>query len=180
MKILKKKIQRAKSRSMKESGKQNNLSPVLPKGKKIKSNKPSNIIKQEELSLCLKLKNCSKNYGRAICNFILSSEAKDTYNQDVFTMYNIDSTEFLDYITEKKDVLNGIKEFRAMLLITPKDDEKTIAFKKAFQKLSEIFIKYYSVSWIFSGKVIHKMEYLRCRNKMLRRVQNPQYFTYLK
>jgi len=171
MKILKKKI--LKAREFSDKGKQKHRSDS-------RTYKASKSQQSQEQCLSVILKNASKNYGRAICNFILSAEAKDTYNKDVFSKFNVDPGEFLNYILEKKEGLNGIKEFRALLLITPNDDEKLISFKKAFQQLSVIFIKYFSVNWIFSGKLSHKMEYLRCRYKMLRRVQNPQYFTYFK
>jgi len=122
-----------------------------------------------------KLKNVIKNYGRAICNFILS-EASSSYLEKVLKELSINRIEFLAYIREQRSYLKGISEFRHMLLPSPTDDERILLFKKAFQQLSEIFVKYFSVNWIFSGKLLYRIEYVKYRNKLLRRIKNPHLF----
>ncbi len=95
------------------------------------SDKSLETLSSEDLegqNLCSKLKNVSKNYGRAICKFILTQDISGTYLKHTLEIYNIENMEFLNYIREKKANLNGINEFRAMLLVTAKDDEKTISF----------------------------------------------------
>jgi len=94
--------------------------------------------------------------------------------------FSVTREEFNRYIAEKRPTLDGLEDFRRLLLVQNKDSEQTKQFKALFQKLSEIFIKYFSVNWIFHGKVSYKIEYLKVRNKMLRRVRNPEMFTYIK
>jgi hypothetical protein len=60
------------------------------------------------------------------------------------------------------------------------DTEKEMEFKNILKKLGEIFIKNFSVNWIFSGKMTYKEAHLKFRFKMLRRIRNPELFTYLK
>jgi hypothetical protein len=125
------------------------------------------------------LKNVAKNYGRAICNFIISSIA-DPYIEDLQKQFSVEGKLFKMYIKEKKNLLDGIDSFRAMLLKTNEDSKEVLQYKSMFQKLCEIFIKYFSANWICSGKLTYKMEYLKFRHKMLRRVQNPELFTYIR
>jgi hypothetical protein len=61
-----------------------------------------------------------------------------------------------------------------------RDNEKVKSFKKAFQELTEIFVKYFSVNWILNSKLQYKIEYLKCRYKILRRIKNPHLFAYFK
>ena len=129
-------------------------------------------------TLSLRLKNVSKNYGRAICNFILS-DISYPYLEDTMRRYGINDSEFIDYIRSRRGNLRGITEFRSMLLIQRKDSLQAQNFKLAFQQLSEVFVKYFAVNWIFSSKLDYKIDYVRCRPSLLRRIQNPELFTYL-
>lgn len=86
----------------------------------------------------------------------------------------------MDYASGLKDYIQNIDTFRDVLLITEDDSEKEIHFKKILQRAGEVFIKYFSVNWIFTGKMLYKMEYLKFRGKMLRRIQHPESFTYVK
>ena len=79
-------------------------------------------------------------------------------------------------MNREKAKLGGISSFRAMLLAGERENAKTEACKRVFQWISEVFIKYFSVSWIIHGKVSHKETYLKYRFKMLRRVQKPEAF----
>jgi len=65
-------------------------------------------------------------------------------------------------------------------LLPEKNENPMITkFKRLFQVISEIFIKYFSVNWIFDSKVQYKQAHLKFRFKILRRIQNPELFTYL-
>jgi len=81
--------------------------------------------------------------------------------------------EFREYIKERRDSIKGINEFRSFLIITSKDNPKLVSFKQAFQSLAESFIKYFSVNWVFTSKLEYKMEYLKCRHLILKRVRDP-------
>jgi len=124
-------------------------------------------------------KNVAKNFGRAICNFILSDLA-DPYIVSIEECSVSEIKAFKKYIQDKKDGLSGVVELRALLLIQNKDSEKIAKFKRIFQKVAEIFIKYFSVNWIFSGKLTYKMEYVKYRNKLLRKIRNPELLKCLK
>jgi len=126
-------------------------------------------------------KNIVKNYGKAICSFACSEIGKP-YLDSVLEKNNIQQKhkEFIAYICKVKESIDSIQSFRSLLLITENDTDDMIAYKRAFAAIGEIFIKYFSVNWIFSGRITHKDTHLKFRFKMLRRIQNPEFFTYLK
>jgi hypothetical protein len=124
-------------------------------------------------------KNIVKNYGKAMCSFA-SSELALPYLKRINSNNEINLETFQDHIHKKRDLIDSIDSLRCLLLITKSDDEISIGFKRVFQEISIIFIKYFSVNWIFQGKMSHKQAHLRARFKMLRRIKNPQHFTYFK
>lgn len=124
-------------------------------------------------------KNITINYGKAIASFATSHLAI-FYLEPYLITEGVTLSEFVGYINKAKDTIGGIHSFRSLLLIENKDEPKVMVYKKLFRMLSEVFIKYFSVNWIIHSKVTHKMVYLKYRSKMLRRVQNPEHFTYIK
>jgi len=125
-------------------------------------------------------KNIIINYGRAIVTFALSRLSKPYIESDLIKE-GVNLEEFTDFILETRGIgIGSIHSFRSMLLINEKDSAKVAIFKKLFMKISEVFIKYFSVNWIIHGRVNHKLVYLKYRYKMLRRIQNPEHFTYVK
>jgi len=60
------------------------------------------------------------------------------------------------------------------------DSKEVAAVKRGFAEVGEVFIKNFSVNWAFHSRVFHKEAHLKFRYKMLRRVRNPELFTYLK
>jgi hypothetical protein len=120
----------------------------------------------------LKLKNLCKNYTRAICTFILA-DAAIIYLELLVQELNISISEFRAYIKEKKDEVKGVNELRSLLIIQAKDSPKSCSYKKSFQRLAEIFVKYFSVNWIFSSKLEYRMDYLKARHRLLRRIKDP-------
>jgi len=126
-------------------------------------------------------KNIVKNYGRAICNFILTPLFLPYFNDIVERdKENVTLEEFQQYISERKEAVDCIERFKEMLIVSKSDSEKEGAFKRIFKKSGIIFIKYFSVNWIFHGRVTYKESHLYFRHKMLRRLNNPHLFTYLK
>ncbi len=124
-------------------------------------------------------KNIVKNFGKAMCSFA-SSDLAMPYLQKLNTNKDIRLEDFQSHIHKKRDLIDSIDSLRSLLLIMKNDDSEIAAFKKVFQEISIIFIKYFSVNWIFQGKMSHKQAHLRARFKMLRRIMNPQHFTYFK
>lgn len=124
-------------------------------------------------------KNIVKNYGRAIAKFACSEMALP-YLVPILKGQEIEFSEAMTFFTKAKNKIQGIDTFRELVLIRSNDTPKEIAFKITFQKIGEAFIKYFSVNWIFHSKILHRSTYLKYRFKMLRRLQNPELFTYLK
>jgi hypothetical protein len=124
-------------------------------------------------------KNIVKNYGNAIIAFAMSKLAVP-YLESCAKTLNFDLVEFQTFASSKKDTISGIDTFRALLIPTEKDSEKMKIYKVLFKRLAEVFVKYFSVNWIFHSRIKYKDAHLRFRNKMLRRIRDPEHFTYLK
>jgi len=120
-----------------------------------------------------------KNFGKAMCSFASSELALPYLNQLVNKSENIIKP-FQTYIKKKKGTVDCIEALRSLLLPYGNDSKELTRYKQIFKELSIVFIKYFSVNWIFQGKMAHKQVHLKARYKMLRRVQNPEYFTYFK
>ena len=124
-------------------------------------------------------RNIVKNYGRAIASFCLSDIAV-LYLDPLILEEEVQISRFKSFILSVKENIDGISSLRSLLLANRDDVKEVAKFKKIFQKICIVFIKYFSVNWIFSSKLKDKITHLNCRFKMLRRVMNPEYFTYLK
>ncbi len=137
------------------------------------------ISEGKELKGATSAKNIIKNYGRALQNFA-TSHMVVPYLLPKIESEQVSLKDFRKFFYSKKKQVRSIAGLRSLLLITPGDDRQTAAFKKIFREISIIFIKFFSVNWIFSGKLLNKIAHLKCRYKMLRRIKNPETFTYLK
>ena len=124
------------------------------------------------------IKNIVKNYGRAICAFAVSKLARP-YILDFSEKHGIIMNDFIQHVQNMKSKIDGLVHFRSLLLKEKDDDLTILAYKNLFKEISEIFIKYFSVNWIFHSKVHYKNAHLKFRFKVLRRIQNPEFFTYL-
>jgi hypothetical protein len=123
-------------------------------------------------------KNIVKNYGNAIANFASSALALpyiDTYPD----MMNVDKVEFQKFIGKQKNTISGIDSFKALLQEDMIDTEEIRSYKRLFKYLAEIFVKYFSVNWIFHSRMKYRDVHLKFRHKMLRRIRNPDLFTYI-
>jgi len=123
-------------------------------------------------------KNIVKNYGRAMITFALS-DMSTLYLNRILSPEDGTVKEFRKYLEREKESLNSIRSLREMLLPLEHDTPKTANFKVVFQKISEIFLKFFSVNWIFNSKINEKSLHLKYRLKFLRRIRNPEHFTYL-
>lgn len=123
-------------------------------------------------------KNIVKNYAHAILTFAQSPIAVP-YLTKFCQQERVDMRGFIEFIKPCKAKMEGIHQFRAILLIVSSDSEKVANYKRVFRQLCEVFIKFFSVNWIFNSKVVHKQVHLKYRFMLLRRVRNPEMFTYL-
>jgi len=124
------------------------------------------------------VKNVVKNYGKAMCSFALSDIAKP-YLEPILVSNRVELKEFNEWIMNNKERIDSIDSLRGLLLPLPEDDALCRSNKKVFQEISEIFLRFFCVNWIYGGKITHKETHLNFRLKMLRRVRNPEQFTYL-
>lgn len=127
-------------------------------------------------------KNIVKNYGKVLCAFASSTLAVPYLERIVEKKYKglVDINEFMNHIKEKKERTASIESIRNLLVETAQDTNEEIIYKQLFKETSIIFLKYFCVNWIYSGRLLHKNAHLKFRFRMLRRVQNPEHFTYLK
>ena len=72
----------------------------------------------------------------------------------------------------RKEVLNSKAAFIETLTFNEADSNFIRIFKETFRQLSLIFIKHYSVNWIFAGKTLNKEQYLKMRMKILNMIQS--------
>jgi len=123
-------------------------------------------------------KNLLKNYGKAICSFAIS-ELAHPYLLPIIEKEKVEMKDFSEFVFNIKENIDSIQTFRAVLLINESDSREVKAYKKMFAAMGEVFIKYFSVNWIFSGRITHKEAHLKFRFRMLRRIQDPESFTYI-
>jgi len=176
MRLLKNKISRAALR-LQASVSSSDMEQDKKLSQKFITSQKNNIRNERITPLCYK--NITKNYGRAICSFALTVTA-DEYVIPLCRAIDVSPRGLRRFIQENKENVTSIDGFRNMIMVTQNDTEEVAKFKKVFQKVSEIFMKYFSVNWIFSSKLSNKMLYLRMRFKLIRRIQNPEQFTHLK
>lgn len=122
--------------------------------------------------------NIMKNYCRGMIYFALSDMAIK-YLLPLLQKHQIKLETFKAFIKVKKSKINCIKQLRGMLLVTQDDRKEVAALKKIFKEITIIFLKYFSPNWIYNSKITDKYAHLKYRFKILRRVKNQIYFTYL-
>jgi len=201
MRFLKQKIQASFEASQKLTAQ--NLSQNIPKSRPPRSarpkaqpkptNSPSSETKTRKRlkgdtktpKIYLQTKNIVTNFGKAIVTFAVSDIAMP-YLRNIIKKVDPEGTEalgiqdFIKFIGNTKANISSIDGFRVLILEEKSDEKKTVLCKRVFRMIAEVFIKYFSVNWITHGRVTYKMIHLKFRYKMLRRIQNPSQFTYLK
>lgn len=124
-------------------------------------------------------KNIIINYGKAVLSFAASDFAIP-YIKSYMQNESLNLNDFKNFVIHEKNKIGGIAGFRSMLLVSENDEEKTKACKRLLQWLGEVFIKCFSVNWIMTGKVTHKLLYLKYRFKILRGICDPENFTQIR
>ena len=123
-----------------------------------------------------------RNYAKALCAFAHSTMAMPylvSIMDKNFTS-NQEIEGFKKFIKQKKRNIGSIESLKVLLIVKSNDTKKEQIYKELFSEISVVFLKFFAVNWLFSGKVKHRLEHLKYRHKMLRRVQNPELFTFLK
>lgn len=123
-------------------------------------------------------KNIVKNFARAMVNFTLSDIAL-YYLEPITENEGVNLKKFIAFIQNQKQNINSIRTLRELLLITKNDSDEISQYKRVFRDVCEVFVKYFSVNWIYSSKLADRMTHLKYRFKILRRIRNPEHFTYL-
>ena len=147
----------------------------VEKSKKIKKKIAKDKCPTKRLSE--RLKNMVKNYGKQCVIFAINTseellEEKGLIKKEI--------PQFKNYYKNNISGITNIESFRKLLLATENDSLEIIKFKKVFQSVSIIFIMNFSMQWIFaSARIKDRHGHLFARFKMLRRVQNPENFTYI-
>ena len=147
--------------------------------KKIKSKSTKKIQKKGKnvKRISERLKNIVKNYGKNCASFAIGDLGFKYLAQK---LTNDEITRFKAYIRVRIPTITNISKFREMLLANQNDEPEIIKFKQTFQKICEIFVEDYSINWIFHSPRISDVKgHIFARGKMLRRIQNPTYFTYI-
>ena len=123
--------------------------------------------------------NIIKNYGRAMANFALSSLATP-YLETILPKFGSNLITFQSFLRKKKKSVNCIKKLREILPIEANKRAPNFAEKLVFKEICVIFLKNFSVNWLFNSKIDNKATHLNYRFKILRRIKDPDHFTYLK
>lgn len=146
-------------------------------GKRIKRNRVAGCPLVDKSTLAAK--NILKNFGRQICTFS-SSEVSRHYLKVLADEEKIEMSKYQQFMADKKVKINGIDSFREMILIEPEDSNMMKSYKKITQSLGIIFVKYFSVNWIFNSRLTYKDVHVKFRFKVLRRILHPELCTYMK
>jgi len=125
------------------------------------------------------VKNVIQNYFNAIKNFCLDGLA-DPYLKDEFESEH-DIASFKEFVRENESELKTISRIRDLLCIDiEQDDDPTMLYKQMLRFSGMIFIKFFSVNWIFSSRLGYKTSHLKYRGAVLRRIENPDSMTGIK
>ena len=144
-----------------------------------KNSKPETSMSIQAKKTANSAKNIVKNFGRAMVTFAISKLAVPYLSERVKSL-NLELKDFQQYLYQRKENMDGISSLRGLLLKEEDDDEQTVAIKAAFQYISEIFLKYFSVNWIYNSKLGDKSVHVKSRFKILRRIKDPLHFTYFR
>ncbi len=152
-------------------------SPQVSRPRRACAQRPAQVV---DTKFANPTKNIIINYGKAIASFA-SSDLATPYLQPYLRSEDNDLKEkFKKFINQAKSRIAGNESLQTLLKSCDKDCPEITLFKEIFQRLGEVFIKYFSVNWIIHGRVTHKLVYLKYRGIMLRKILNPENFIFVK
>ncbi len=123
--------------------------------------------------------NVMKNYANAMVAFALSRLAEPYLSKSPLVK-KMPIQQFRQMLASKKRKTNCIKSFRELLVVDETQDSEEIKISKGlFQETCRAFLKHFWVNWIYNSRLSDKSKYLKYRGRLLRRVENPELFTYL-
>jgi len=121
-------------------------------------------------------KHVLKNYANAISTFAISDIAIP-YLEPIFQREGMERERFVTFVIRHKEYLNNITRVRGMMMGEDEDSAEELALKNCFRSISEVFVKYFAVNWIYESKLLDKRKYINFRFRLLRRIKNPYMFT---
>ncbi len=123
--------------------------------------------------------NVMKNYANAMVKFALSRLA-DPYLSRSPLIKAMPLYLFGKMLASRKKKINCVKGLREMWMVYEiQDTEEMKAFKGLFKEACKVFLKQFWVNWIYNSRLDDKSKHLIYRGRLLRRIENPQWFTYL-
>lgn len=159
--------------------KKNKESTAKPSSRKTRNLNPEDFAIREERRMKQDSKNVVKNYGKAMSGFALTDLARP-YREELLASHHISFDNFKKFVINYKERIDSIGSFREMILPSAEDTDEVGKIKIVLRSLCEIFVRDFALNWIFSSKSNQRAILLKYRFKILRRVQNPSKFTYLK
>jgi hypothetical protein len=141
---------------------------------------PVNLVRVTELEnpTGQALKNVVKNYGKQIIKFIKHPLGKKIAMEQL----NGDTKQvgMLALYMKSQSEITNMNDFRNILIVREEDGEEIKLYKEAFKAMSIEFVQSYSHNWIFnSNRIADKWSHIYAKPKILRRLKNPEFFTYL-
>jgi hypothetical protein len=112
-------------------------------------------------------------------NFAVSPLAAP-YLKTILPKFGSNLATFHNFFQKKKRSVNCIKKLKEVLPSEIRRTAPNFAEKLVFQELCIVFLKLFSVNWLFNSKIDNKLSHLNYRFKILRRIKDPDHFTYLK
>jgi len=114
-----------------------------------------------------------KNFGKAIAAFSCSLTAKNL----ILGFINGDEeryTNFLQFIYEVKDTIEGNRRLKLLLQIQPEDDENTVINKKIFTFAARTFMSGYVYRWLWNSHVENKVLHAQLVGQVRIRIFYPE------
>lgn len=136
-------------------------------------------LKKRKLKESIETKNIVKNYGRAIANFAISETAAP-YLTQIKEFGLLSKGALHDYCNKMKTSICSFNSLRAAVMLDQSDPSELVNVKKVFRRIAEIFLKFFSVNWIFGGKLLYRNVYLKHRGPLLRGILYPEQYTSIK
>lgn len=136
-------------------------------------------LKKRKLKESIETKNIVKNYGRAIANFALSDTAAP-YLEQIQEFKLIPKGTLTEYCNRMKTSICSFNSLRAAVMLDQSEPTELVYVKKVFRRIAEVFMKYFSVNWIFGGKLLYRNVYLKHRGPLLRGIKYPEVYTSIK
>jgi len=122
-------------------------------------------------------KNIIKNYTRAMLSFAVSKTAVPYLQKFVHQEQSVlNLCEFRTFLKNLKEDMNSIRNLRELLIIKALDSEKVVLFKKMLKMICIVFLKFFSVNWIYNSRMNDKFIHLKYRFKILKKIKDPKHF----